>query len=57
VTESVGSDLLVDPGCLSDASNDAGGGVPVEAFAVVAEQDRSLEAFPDGEVDGAGGAG
>ena len=32
-------------------------GAPVEALSVVAKKDRTLLVFPDGEVDGSGGAG
>ena len=38
-------------------ADDPSGGVAVEACAVVAEEDRSLAAFADREVDGAGGSG
>jgi hypothetical protein len=50
--EGVRSDRLVDPGSPGNAAHDSGRGVPLEALAVAAEEDRDWGALPDGEVDG-----
>jgi len=48
----VGMDLA-EAGALGDRANPAVGGAPVEAAAVVAEQDRPGRPLADGQVDGA----
>src|SRR5947209_1022116 len=57
MAQGVGPNSFGDPGFAGDAAHDASGGVTVEAFAVVADKDGSVVAFPDGEIDGPGGAG
>ena len=54
VAERVRSDRLVDAGLAGEATHDPPGGVSVEAFAVPSEEDRSLDAFTDRQVDRAG---
>ena len=56
VTQGVGSDSLGDAGTSGDAPHDPGGGVTVKAMTVGTEEEGSFAAFPDGEVDGSGGA-
>jgi len=53
----VGTDALCDPGTRCDPPNDPPGAVTVEAVAVGTEEDRSLAALADGEVDRSGCAG
>jgi hypothetical protein len=56
VPERVGSDSLGDPGGTGYAADDPSGGVAVEPGAVAAEKNRTVGAFADREIDGAGGA-
>lgn len=51
VTQGVGSGGFVDPGTAGEAPGDPPGGVSVESFAVASEEDRSLGALADGQVD------
>ena len=55
--QGVGSDSFGDPGLAGDAADDSGGGVAFEAAVVVAAEDGAFGAFPNGEVNRAGGAG
>jgi hypothetical protein len=57
VPQRVRSDALGNASLAGDATHDPARGVAVETFAVCADKDRPLAAFPDDEVDGAGGAG
>lgn len=45
--EGVRSDRLVDAGAACEAPHDPPGGVPVDGFAVLAEEDRPLDPFAD----------
>ena len=56
VTQGVWSDRLGDASLARESPYDAAGGVAVEAFAVGAQEDRSLGSFTDGEVYGASSA-
>jgi hypothetical protein len=47
--------VLGDPGATSYPADDAPGAVPVEPAALGGGEDRSFAAFPDSEVDRAGG--
>jgi hypothetical protein len=55
VPQGVRPDVLGDPGAARDPADDAPGAVPVESAAFGGEEDRSVAAFPDSEVDRAGG--
>src|SRR4051794_34000540 len=55
MSQRVGSDALIDPCSARDAAHDPAGGVTIQSAAVIAQQDWSFAAFPDREVDGAGG--
>src|SRR5215470_13039136 len=50
-------DLLGQPGAAGDPADDPPGTVPVQPFLRCGEEDRSLGAFADRQVDGAGSAG
>ena len=54
--ESVGADVLADPGAAGDPSDDPGGTVPVQPPPVCYDEQRSFRALADRQVDGAGGA-
>jgi hypothetical protein len=45
-----------EPGSLAHGLHPAVGGTPVQAVAVLANQDGAVPAFADGQIDGAGGA-
>jgi hypothetical protein len=47
----VGRDGLVDPGTLREPTQDPSGGVPVEAGAILACEQRAVGAFTDRSVD------
>jgi hypothetical protein len=55
VAQGMRPDRLVDPGTAGEAPHDPPGGVTVESCAVAAEEDRSLDALTDREVDRPGG--
>jgi hypothetical protein len=56
VPQGVRPDGLSDPGAAGGSAGDLPGAVPVQPAPVGAEEDRSLAALADREVDGAGGA-
>jgi hypothetical protein len=56
VPQRVGSDSFHDPGFAGDATDDPCRGVAFEAAVGVVAQEGSFGPFPDGEIDGAGGA-
>jgi hypothetical protein len=55
VAQRVRPDRLVDARLAGQATHDPPGSVPVEAFALRAEEDRSLDTLADGQIDSAGG--
>jgi hypothetical protein len=56
VSQRVGADVLGDPGPAGDAADDPGGAVPVQPPPVRGEEQRSLGALADSQVDRPGGA-
>ena len=56
VAQGVRADGLVDTGATGDAANDPAGAVAVHPLAVRPKEDRAVESFADGEIDGSGGA-
>ena len=50
--QGVRGDVLVDPRPASDPSNDPAGGVPIHPLAGDGGEDRTIESFTDGEIDG-----
>src|SRR5208282_1819677 len=57
VPQRVRADVLADTGAARDLADDPPGAVPVQPPPVMGEEDRSLAAFPGGQVDRPGGAG
>jgi hypothetical protein len=56
VAQRVRPDWFADPGPASDPAHDPPGGVPIEPFAVGAEEDRTVHTFADCQVDSTGDA-
>jgi hypothetical protein len=54
VPRRVRPDRLGDPRRASQSAHDPPGGVPIEPFAVVAEEDRRVDTLADGEIDRSG---
>jgi hypothetical protein len=54
VTHGMGPDPLSDPGPPCDTTHDPSGGVAVESLPGRVDEDRSVEAFTDSQVDRSG---
>ena len=56
VAQRVRRDVLGDPGRVAQAADHPGGGVAVHPLTVRPDEDRTMRAFADAQVDGSGGA-
>jgi hypothetical protein len=54
--QGVRTNSLVDPGTSGDSSNNSGGAMAIETATGTITEDRTAAAFPDGEIDSAGGS-